>query len=245
MDTKDLLSITGSLTTILQFLAGIPICRDIWRKGSTDGISGLPFLAGVLGCSLWFRYSLILQDQTMCLVNLIGLILQVCYVLIYLLYPSTQKATFHRQLGTILAILFGVIYYCSIEPKVDIAKFRLGVICCLTTLFFCASPLASLRDVIRMKNTAPLPFPLILLTALVTGQWYLYGVCIGDSVVQLPNLIGCMIATFQLSLFLVYPRTPAVKPHGDCIDPVVLECRKKIKPSDSAYQRTLLKKFQA
>lgn len=34
--------------------------------------------------------------------------------------------------------------YVAMEPNEDSAKFRLGLICCATTLLFCAAPLASL-----------------------------------------------------------------------------------------------------
>ena len=67
-----------------------------------------------------------------------------------------------------------------------------------------------------MKNTAPLPFPLILLTALVTGQWYLYGVCIGDSVVQV-NLMHILV--------YIQPSTYVL---GNSFEIYILGARKKV-----------------
>lgn len=73
-----------------------------------------------------------------------------------------------------------------------------------------------------------MPFYLILANVAVAGQWFLYGVAINNSFVQVccsivvatlgiidsnlhhiqmqvPNLIGCLIASFQLALFAVFP----------------------------------------
>ena len=40
----------------------------------------------------------------------------------------------------------------------------------------------------------------------MSALWLVYGCIIADSFVHVPNLIGFMIAVFQLGLFMNYPR---------------------------------------
>lgn len=45
---KELVGSIASVVTIGQFLAGGFICKDVYKKGSTDGISSNPFVGGIV-----------------------------------------------------------------------------------------------------------------------------------------------------------------------------------------------------
>lgn len=45
---KDLIGAVASVVTIGQFLSGGFICKDIYKKGNTDGISSNPFVGGIV-----------------------------------------------------------------------------------------------------------------------------------------------------------------------------------------------------
>ncbi|KAG7177954.1 Sugar transporter SWEET1-like 2 [Homarus americanus] len=89
--------------------------------------------------------------------------------------------------------------------NVEIIKNRVGMMCCVGSIIFCASPLISLKDVFNTQSTEMLPFPLIFATFIMAGLWWLYGIIIENSFVQYPNLIGFALSGFQLLLFIVYP----------------------------------------
>ena len=72
------------------------------------------------------------------------------------------------------------------------------------SVMYCAAPLASVVTVVRSRSTESLPFYLILATIAMTGSWTLYGFIIEDMFVILPNLLGCLIASGQLLLFVIY-----------------------------------------
>ena len=80
-----------------------------------------------------------------------------------------------------------------------------GLLCCSVGVFFFASPLIKLRHVIMTKNTEVLPFPIILTSFFVTLQWFIYGYLLGDSFIQIPNFLGCILSAIQLTLFVIYP----------------------------------------
>ena len=79
------------------------------------------------------------------------------------------------------------------------------------SVLYCAAPLASVVTVVRSRSTESLPFYLILATIAMTGSWTLYGFIIEDMFVILPNLLGCLIASGQLLLFVIY-KSSNIKP---------------------------------
>ena len=79
------------------------------------------------------------------------------------------------------------------------------------SVLYCAAPLASVVTVVRSRSTESLPFYLILATIAMTGSWTLYGFIIKDMFVILPNLLGCLIASGQLLLFVIY-KSSNIKP---------------------------------
>lgn len=105
---------------------------------------------------------------------------------------------------TLMDTSFMIIYFSS-GAEVEAINSRVGLMCCMGSIIFCAAPLISLTEVFRTQCTEVLPFPLIMSTFFVTGLWWLYGIIIQNSFVQYPNLIGCCLASFQLLLFIVYP----------------------------------------
>ena len=90
----------------------------------------------------------------------------------------------------------------------------------------CRSPIYLLQaGVLRTRSTEFLPLPVIIMTFVVTGLWWLYGHIIHDIylqvvypssfaatisqpafLLQIPNMLGCILASAQLSLFLIFPR---------------------------------------
>lgn len=71
--------------------------------------------------------------------------------------------------------------------------------------------------VLRTKSCETLPFPLILSMFAVCFQWWIYGVLIDDFYMQVTNLLGTLLAMFQLSLFLIYPSVGGAKLSGGSI----------------------------
>ncbi|XP_055602390.1 sugar transporter SWEET1 isoform X9 [Uranotaenia lowii] len=68
----DFLATSATISTVLQFLTGLLICRKYIRKKSTGDTSGLPFISGFLSCSLWLKYGLLSHEHTVIFVNIIG-----------------------------------------------------------------------------------------------------------------------------------------------------------------------------
>lgn len=171
--------------------------------------SSLPFTSGLLSCSLWLRYGVLIKENTIILVNAIGVFLFVCYCISYFVF-TVNKERMMQQLMLVLLMITFAIGYSWVEPDDQQASqligelayqsylnclihhndpIPLGLMCCSVGVFFFASPLIKLKHVIATRNTECLPFPIILASFFVTLQWFIYGYLISDSFIQ----VSCAI----------------------------------------------------
>ncbi|KYM94717.1 RAG1-activating protein 1 like protein [Cyphomyrmex costatus] len=180
------------------------VCKKYIRNGTTGDSSGLAFVTCFMSCSLWLRYGILTGDLFIVSVNIFGTILQICYILIYILYNVKKLATIKQFIVAVCLILLVYLYSIYQQDKVLAAE-HIGFLSCSLTILFFASPLISLAHVIRVKSTDSLPFPVIMSSMVVSCQWFAYGCLISDLFIQIPNFMGCILSAFQLSLFFIYP----------------------------------------
>ncbi|GAV07669.1 hypothetical protein RvY_17483 [Ramazzottius varieornatus] len=198
-------SVFATITTIGQFLSGIPSCRKIVRNGTTGELSGLPFVAALFSCAMWTHYGVLKGDTPLTVVNVIGLLLQVVYIIVFWKYSASKNHINQQTASSLGAVLLIIIATRMLTENKEEAVLYQGLICCVATCFFCAAPLATLAHVLRTRNTETLPFIWILMTFLVCSEWLLYGYLIQDVFVQFPNFVGMLLSGIQLSLFLFFP----------------------------------------
>ncbi|XP_071445847.1 sugar transporter SWEET1 [Hetaerina americana] len=210
VELKGVVATTASVSTIFQFLSGVLICRKLVKQGTCGDTSCFPFVVGFVSCSLWLRYGCLIEDVSLTVVNSVGAFLQLSYVVIYLMY-SAKKAIIIRQLFAVSLVLFSTLGYVEYESDPDVAKFRMGLICCSMTCLFFIAPFSVLAQVIKNKSAEILPFPLIVTTFVVSCQWFAYGVLLDDQFIQIPNAVGCILSALQLSLFIIFPISTPTK----------------------------------
>ncbi|XP_077272170.1 sugar transporter SWEET1 [Temnothorax americanus] len=208
MEIKDVLALSASSCTVLQFLAGVLVCKKYIRNGTTGDNSGLAFVTCFMSCSLWLRYGILIGDSFIISVNIFGTILQICYVLIHILY-NVKRSTTIKQFTVAICLVLLVYLYSIYQRDKVLAERYVGFFSCSLTILFFASPLISLAHVMRMKSTESLPFPVIMTSMIVSCQWFAYGCLLSDQFIQIPNFMGCILSAFQLSLFLIYPNKRA------------------------------------
>jgi len=202
-DYKDIVAAAASITTIAQFFSGMFICKDIVKKGSTENVSCVPFVGGTAMGVLMLKYSNILNDPAMTRVNVVGLSLNLGYLICYYIYCANKRDV-QQQVFYATGFVAALLAYVFWEDP-DIVEFRYGLIITVLLMFLIASPLLSLGDVIRTKSTKTLPFPLILSGTVVTFLWLLYGIIIKNPFIQFQNVVGFLLSAIQLSLFAIYP----------------------------------------
>ncbi|XP_022907758.1 sugar transporter SWEET1 [Onthophagus taurus] len=201
---QSVLSVTVSVSTILQFLSGVLVCKKIVERKSSGDISPVSFICGHLSTSLWLRYGFLIDNFSVIFVNSIGCLLFLSYTIIYGYY-TIKKVILWRQFYISCTVLLLILAYSTYYRHDSDLQQNMGIICCVVTVIFFASPLSSAMYVIKMKNTSSLPFPLIVANFIVATQWYVYGVLLEDQFIQIPNLLGSLLSLFQLLLFCIFP----------------------------------------
>jgi len=95
----------------------------------------------------------------------------------------------------------------------SVAATGIGLTGCTLAVILMSSPLATMKTVIRDKNTAALPFAPSLATFLNAVAWSGYGWLVAkDILIFAPNVLGLGASLVQLGLFAKYGLPPPVKP---------------------------------
>ncbi|XP_035792669.1 sugar transporter SWEET1-like [Anopheles albimanus] len=220
--SKNTLASLATVATVLQFLTGSIICRRYFKKKSTGDTSAVPFISGFLSCFMWLKYGVLTEESTLILVNFIGSALFLTYTVIFFLF-CVNKREVVRQIMVVSCVILSATLYTTFSADTERSVRVIGLLCCFLAVIFFASPLSTLAHVIRTQNTDSLPFPIIVASFFVCLLWTGYGVLINDLYVQIPNLLGGILAGIQLMLYVIYPKAKASLSGGPRYSPLVSE----------------------
>jgi len=95
---------------------------------------------------LWLRYGILIEDSFIISVNTFGTLLQICYVLIYILY-NVKRSTTIRQFIVAICLISLVYLYSIYQKDKVLAEKHIGFLSCSLTILFFASPLISLVSI--------------------------------------------------------------------------------------------------
>ncbi|XP_049866659.1 sugar transporter SWEET1 [Pectinophora gossypiella] len=195
------------ITTILQFLSGALVCKQYVVNRTTGESSPLPFICCVLSCAIWLFYGVVKRDDKIVLVNFVGIALMSGYTVVFYIF-TFKKSMVLKQCATSILIFIFIIWFVKKEDDELLLRTVLGILASFFTLVTISAPMSKLIHVIKTRSTECLPFPLILMSFLVSSLWTLYGYIIQDYFLQTVNVVGAVLAIAQLSLFLIYPNNP-------------------------------------
>lgn len=135
------------------------------------------------------------DDIPMCLVNSLGLIVNIgVTVSYYVVVPPARKAHLETQMcgafGFLTAVLLVVRFgWVSIE--------QLGIIATGCSMAMLGAPLSSVLWIVRMQDSSPLHPPMIASTLASCSVWMAYGIARRDRFLIIPNAIGVALACAQ------------------------------------------------
>ncbi|XP_037641885.1 sugar transporter SWEET1 [Sebastes umbrosus] len=201
MDVLQLLSWACIVFTVGMFSTGLTDLKKMRESKSADNIQFLPFLTTCLNNLGWLYYGLLKKDQTIVLVNVIGAILQVLYIMVYLHYTKQKRVVMCQTLaaGTILAC--GGFYFTTFLPEGDSRLSQLGLTCSVITVSMYMSPLTDLVAIVRSGDVKCLSFPLTVATFFTSTSWVLYGLQLNDYFIVVPNSPGIFTSLVRFYLF--------------------------------------------
>lgn len=190
-----------------------PICRKIWKSGSTVDVDISPLLTGTVATFSWLWFGLLIEDPVMIRVNALGFSAFFSYISFFY-FMSYGKRMLTKKIATVVVVLGATMY---IVLSTNDPSFWSGWMAIATSLTFITSPLASLSDVVKNRSTETLPFWMILFNFLVSSLWTLYGYLMENYFLVFPNGVGAGLSFTQLILFLIYPSTSVNKVKTVCM----------------------------
>jgi len=193
-----ILEIAGPIFFMSMQVSYLSTSYKIYTRKQVGGLSPVPFLSLMTNSAVWTLYGSLKNDETIFVPNVTGLIAGFICTIIYHQY-STLGIPGHMYFISAAIILFSVI--CGLAGDQEIIG-SFGV--CLA-VFLMGSPLSTLRTIINERSTASLPFLTSLTTFSNALSWSLYGLIIAhDPMVYIPNILGLLLAIFQLTLFVIF-----------------------------------------
>ncbi|XP_073341365.1 sugar transporter SWEET1 [Pagrus major] len=201
MDVLQLLSWACIVFTVGMFSTGLTDLKKMRESKSADNIQFLPFLTTCLNNLGWLYYGLLKRDQTIVLVNTIGAMLQILYIIVYLHYTKQKRVVMSQTLAAGMVLTCGWFYFSVFLPEGDTRLSQLGLTCSVVTVSMYLSPLTDLVEIVRSRNVQCLSFPLTVATLFTSTSWVLYGLQLNDYFIVVPNTPGILTSLIRFYLF--------------------------------------------
>ncbi|KAL3980715.1 SHC-transforming protein 1 [Sarotherodon galilaeus] len=216
MDLLSLLSWACIVFTVGMFSTGLTDLKKMRESKSTDNIQFLPFLTTCLNNLGWMYYGILKGDQTIILVNIIGALLQLLYIIMYFRYTKQKRLVSSQTLAAVIVLICGWLYFTMFLTDGDIRLSQLGLTCSVVTVSMYLSPLTDLVEIVRSGNVQCLSFPLTVATFFTSTSWVFYGLQLSDYYIVVPNTPGIFTSLIRFYLFWKFASvnqgSPSYKP---------------------------------
>ena len=147
---------------------------SILHEKSVGQLSPIPFVSLLTNCVIWTYYGALRSDMSVLIPNAVGVLSGLgCATSYHVHNPTTSKLTY---LISFLIIAFST--FCSYLGNYKL----LGTIGCILAVSLMASPLATLKTVIKEKSTASMPFSTSFLGFLNCASWSAYGLLVARDI---------------------------------------------------------------
>ena len=182
----------------------------------------LPFAAMVFNCIGWTTYGFVRRDFFICFANWPGVVLGYFYVNTCLVVAGKAEtnSTEEKTRDLIEKILVAAVFYWGLFGIIALVKFDtcieadkemsdsiIGISCVIFTIIYFASPLSTIFQVIKEKDSSSIYRPMLFCNFSNCLLWVLYGIfSTGDLNLILPNAIGGALAVATLFVSFAYPQ---------------------------------------
>jgi len=207
----------GVVLSKALYLAPAPAVLSAVRTGSLGSLNPLPNAMMVLSTTSWIFYALSVPNPFIAASNVPGGIASVAYTVCLLpLIPHENKRR-PIQLLLIAGTAVALILWCVLIFGGATAAGRshaFGLYGSLLCVLLFASPLSTVRLVVRTRNAASIYAPLTIAQCVNCATWTFYGLAVGDQWVWGPNATGLSLGLLQVLLKVVYSSAGSKESHS-------------------------------
>ncbi|KAJ8626168.1 hypothetical protein MRB53_019475 [Persea americana] len=206
---RSVVGIIGNIIALGLFLSPTPTFIQIWKKGSVEQFSPVPYLATLLQCLLWVVYGIPLVHPHSILVltiNAAGCVIEFTYVVLFLIYSDRKKrlkvfAMLFMETAFVVLVLVLVLTLAHTHERRSLI---VGVLCVVFGTIMYVAPLSVMKLVIKTKSVEFMPFTLSVASFLNGISWTSYALIRFDLFITIPNGLGTLFAIVQLVLHATF-----------------------------------------
>lgn len=206
---RTVVGIIGNVISCIMFLSPIPTFAKIIKMKSVQDFKPDPYLATILNCALWVFYGMpfVHPDSLLVLtINGFGCVLELIYVLIFLIFSDWPKRRKMIIALVIEFIFYGIVVSVTFQfiHGTHARTIFVGAFCVALNVIMYASPLTVMRMVIKTKSVKFMPFYLSLANFANGVCWLAYATIKFDPWVAVPNGLGALLGGLQLIIYAMY-----------------------------------------
>ncbi|ETO82805.1 hypothetical protein F444_03096 [Phytophthora nicotianae P1976] len=200
------------VTTVMMRFSLLPDFQRMRKMKSTGDMSVLPCVLLYANCYLlcWYSYAvdnIIPLFLTAALGVICGAILAVFFYKWTAHKRDVMKIFIISGVVMILETIYGVIALLGWSGQSRSSTgTTLGVLVIISSVGLYASPMATIRHVIRTKTSSSMPFTMGVVNVINSFCWVVYAILVDDVFILVPNASGALLGSIQLILTCIYPR---------------------------------------
>lgn len=196
-----------------MFLTGMKDMQKIKAQGSTGDIDSLPFVSMAVNCSVWCAYGAFMENMTIIVPNVTGLVLGVGYTMFYHQNATdTAMATLQSRyaIGAGIVAAVGALTVGKVSGALDAiggvpVEQVLGVSAAIFSIVLMSSPLGALARVVKTQDASSMNTAMSVFILANASSWTLFGLLVADDPnCWVPNALGAASAVVQLALIARY-----------------------------------------
>ncbi|KAF4317706.1 hypothetical protein BBO99_00007964 [Phytophthora kernoviae] len=210
---SDVLTALRVLSTITAIIAALSPAPDFWRiykNRSTGTVSILPVVTMFCNCYMWIMYAHLVNNfLPQFVICTVGMFTSVAFGAFYYHWSND-----HRHIHQIYNVAFKVLavytlYYALGTSGVtnqsnDHVETTLGILSSVVNLALDASPLETMKEVVQTKDASTIPIILSTSFLVNAAVWVAYAIADNNIFLLVPNAIGMILCTIQVTLYLMY-----------------------------------------
>lgn len=202
------MGLPGVASLVLFVNPLIETVPKIEREASVGNLPLLPFSAMVMSGSIWASYGWLQGSPAIWVPNCFQLLFGLHYCRVFCRFCPADAASLplSRRVHAVgAACSWALCASCLLLLPAPSASTLLGLLGNAMNVMLFAGPLAVIRTVVGQKSTESLPFGFTCAVSLNCSLWSFYGyVMRDDPQIYVSNVIGMILGTVQLSLFVIY-----------------------------------------
>jgi solute carrier family 50 (sugar transporter) len=208
--TTIVLSVAGPIFFMCMQISSLQTARMIFVTKRVGDLSSFPFLSLITNGTVWFIYGSVKTDWTILIPNFTAVVVGgICTTVFQINSKDDIPRSFYAfsMIVILPALVFGF--------RGD--SISLGLMGVFVSILLMGSPLSTVTTVLKEKKTDSMPFETSFTAFLNSLSWSLYGyLIVDDLMLWLPAVIGLLLATFQLTLFIFFG-FPSPTPRQDSL----------------------------